>query len=47
MFGYLEARVASNINPLGTLPENEVKCSVYLRIMQFLHSICDITMNRR
>ena len=27
--GYLEARVASIINPLGTPPENEVKCSVF------------------
>ena len=25
--GYLEARVASIINPLGILPENAVKCS--------------------
>ena len=31
--GYLEARVTSNINLLGTLPENAVKCSVYLRII--------------
>ena len=31
--GYLEARIASIINPLGTLPENAVKCSVFLHIM--------------
>ena len=27
--GYLEARIASIINLLGTLPKNEVKCSVF------------------
>ena len=45
--GYLEARVASIINPLGTLLETPVKCNVFLRIMQLLCNICDITMNRR
>ena len=46
-FGYLESRVTSIINLLGTLPGNAVKCSVFfLRIMQLLHNICDITMNR-
>ena len=44
--GLLRIGVASNINPLGTLPENAVKCSVFLRIMQLLCHICDITMNR-
>ena len=40
--GYLEARVASIINPL---PENAVKCRVFLLIMQLLRNICDITMS--
>ena len=37
----------SIINPLGTLPENAVKCSVFLHIMQVLRNICDITVNLR
>ena len=44
---YLEARVKSIINPLGALPENAVKCSVFLHIVQLLHNICDIMMNQR
>ena len=31
--GYLEARVASIINPLETLPENAVKCSVFFCVL--------------
>ena len=44
-WGYLEARVASIINPLGTARKSsEMQC--ILRIMQLLPNICDITMNR-
>ena len=45
--GYLESRIASIINQLRTLPENAVKCSVFLHSMRLLPHICDITMNRR
>ena len=47
IFGYLEARVASIINPFGTRLKIQGECSVFLHITQLLCTICDITMSRR
>ena len=40
--GIKESTLLGLISPLGILPENAVKFSVFLRIMQILHNICDI-----
>ena len=47
LFGVFRGQSRIYYKSVGTLPENAVKCSVFLRIMQLLRHICDITMNLR